>query len=68
MEIMKAILLMKNQRKLLNPQSRLIFFFLKPSQNDIALAASVCATAAVANQCHELVSGKRNIQKSKQGY
>lgn len=37
------------------------FFTLKPSQNDIALAASVCTTATVANQCHELVSGKRNM-------
>lgn len=32
-----------------------------PSQYDIALAASVCATAAVATQCHELASGKRNM-------
>lgn len=69
-EIMKPILLMKNQREWLNPSLGFFFFFhpLKLSQNDIALPASVCATTAVANQCHELASGKRKMWKSKQGY
>lgn len=61
---MKAILFMKNWREGLNTQSKpffFFFFFLKSSQNDIALAASVCATAAVANQCHELASEKRKM-------
>lgn len=64
MEIMKATLLMKNQREWLNP-SLGFFFPLKPSQNDIALPASVCTTTPVANQCHELASGKRNMWKIK---
>jgi len=43
------------------PAQAFFLFFLKQSQDDIAIAASVCATAAVANPCHEIASGKRNV-------